>query len=865
MQNFLHQHNIDIMLLSETFLKPGTRLNIPNYQLYRNDRITQAGGGTAIFIKNTINHAELPTLDNISLEANGVKVQTSKGPLLVWASYCSPNSTLDPNDVRLFFPDRSATIMAGDLNAKHPDWNSKSRNTRGQHLKQMADQNNIVVIGPEDPTHIHSANNTTDVLDIALLKNVPFEHDTYTVLDMSSDHLPVILKIGTGTESDTYTKTNTNWNYLKTLKIPKVPIIRTVDELEQATTELENHLMQNLKTATTATTKQQKPPKLPQNLRDLIKEKQKAKKVYHRTLSPEHKTALNAATNRLKAALRDHANEGWQDKLTNISADPTLADIWKIAKSLRSTSNRNICPLKTATRYAVTDIEKANTFAQTLESQFRPNPPTNQNHSDKILAKFNSIIDDQNHVTSFIPVTPKEVQSIISKLPSKKAPGHDRITNHLLKNSHQTIYQYITAIANAVFRLHTFPSRWKTAIVIVIHKTGKPRHEPSSYRPISLLSSISKIIEKLIHTRLLNVLQQNQTIPNTQFGFRSAHSTIEQATRISTDIIDGFNSKKSTGMILFDVASAFDKVWHQALIVKLHRAQIPSTLILLINSYLTNRNFKVKINDTFSNIGLIQAGVPQGSVLGPTLFNLFMSDIPTPPHTHLAQYADDTALYCQSTHPRIITKYLQLGTDTLTEWFSKWQLQLNQNKTEAIFFTRRRNRQPQTSITIEKQIIRWSPCVKYLGIYLDSKLLLRTHIENTSKKARIILGSIYPLLHRNSTLTIRNKLRIYKALIRPILAYGHQIYRIAAPTHLRQIQRVQNKILRIITNSHWFVSNATIHRDLNTPTFLEYIDNLFRKNTIKMLTHHNPLISNSANYNPNTVQKYKKPRMIQLI
>lgn len=266
LQKFLEEYNIDVMLLSETFLKPGSRLAIANYKTYRNDRLLQPGGGTAILIKQNIEHHELPPQENLTFECNGITVNTKKQPISIWSAYCSPNETLDPNQISALFRSTKATILAGDLNAKNKIWNSKTNNTRGRILKQMADQQNIIITAPEDPTHIHTPNNTTEVLDIALLKNLSLEYDIATKHDLSSDHRPVMLTLGNGNDQDTYIKQTTNWNLYRKLCTLKPKLINTNADLENAVETLETHLLENLKKATTKAVLQKRPTTLPKEI-----------------------------------------------------------------------------------------------------------------------------------------------------------------------------------------------------------------------------------------------------------------------------------------------------------------------------------------------------------------------------------------------------------------------------------------------------------------------------------------------------------------------------------------------------------------------------------------------------------------------
>jgi hypothetical protein len=229
----------------------------------------------------------------------------------------------------------------------------------------------------------------------------------------------------------------------------------------------------------------------------------------------------------------------------------------------------------------------------------------------------------------------------------------------------------LTAIVNASLRLCHFPSRWKSATVIFIPKPGKNFKLPPSYRAISLLSSIGKVLEKVILTRLVKATDENSTIPDEQFGFRPKHSTVDQLINVTEFIAKGFGQKQSTGAIFLDVAKAFDTDWHDGLVYKLHAAGVPLAMVRLLNS-LNRRVFHAKIGQVLSTQREIQAGVPQGSVLSPTLYAIFTADIPKPDNTKIALYADDTAILVRSWSPRIISRDLQCAVERLESWFRIW-------------------------------------------------------------------------------------------------------------------------------------------------------------------------------------------------
>lgn len=303
----------------------------------------------------------------------------------------------------------------------------------------------------------------------------------------------------------------------------------------------------------------------------------------------------------------------------------------------------------------------------------------------------------------------------------------------------------LTNIINAIFRFRHFLKQWKQSHIIVIPKPGKDSTFPQNYRPISLLSNLSKITEKIIQVRLLNDLQKSNIIPPKQYGFIKNHDTNLQLLRVTDHIIKGFNNKQKTDMILFDVEKAFDRVWHPGLIAKLCKAKVNFRIIELIDSFLSNRSFQIQTDRHLSTTRKIEAGVPQGAVLSPTLYNVYTHDIPKHPKTDLALYADDTAIYTTSKSEKIITERLQEHTDHLLTYYNKWGIRINPQKTQAILISKHR-KTPYNNIKINNDYIIWAKQVKYLGLIIDSGLTYNQHLKYQANKARGAPKQLYPLL-----------------------------------------------------------------------------------------------------------------------
>ena len=219
-------------------------------------------------------------------------------------------------------------------------------------------------------------------------------------------------------------------------------------------------------------------------------------------------------------------------------------------------------------------------------------------------------------------------------------------------------------------------------------KQGKPTNVPGNLRPISLLSSVGKLAEKVIN-RLTRYDTKFKITQVEQFGFRQGHDTTQQITRIVTDITNNFNKDNITQLTLLDIRKAFDRVWIQGLIAKLLNTKIPMNLIKLLQSYLTNRTLIVKTGNSLSTTRSIKAGVPQGSILRPKLFSLFIHDIPQFKHTNLALYADDTAVYARSFYADVANKQVQMHMNVIENYYDDWLVEINQDKTEIVLFSRK--------------------------------------------------------------------------------------------------------------------------------------------------------------------------------
>jgi hypothetical protein len=401
-------------------------------------------------------------------------------------------------------------------------------------------------------------------------------------------------------------------------------------------------------------------------------------------------------------------------------------------------------------------------------------------------------------------------------------------------------YQALLYIFNAIRRLQYWPAPLKQAKIIMIQKPGKNPTDVASYRPISLLPILAKILEKFLLRRLYRDTKLQEWIPSHQFGFRKAHSTIQQCHRITDIINKAFEEHKYCSAIFLDVSQAFDKVWHQGLLYKIKRT-LPAEYLNILKSYLTDRHFSVSLNNKTSSLLPMLSGVPQGSILGPLLYTLYTADLPQSDKTILSTFADDTAIFSTDPDPIQTSANLQEHLLKIVTWTQRWKLKINKSKSSHVSFSLRRGQCP--SVNINQSDIPQAETVKYLGIHFDRRLTWKEHVLTKRKQLDHKTRDIRWLISRHYPLSLENKIPIYKTVLKPIWTYGIELWGCASNSNIEIIQRYQSKILREITNAPWYVTNHTLHSDLHTPYVREVFQERIDTHRTAIATHSNPLMA----------------------
>lgn len=824
---FLNRENVDICLLTESWLNSSLSIKNNNYFCYRCDRSSRRGGGVAIIIKKSIRHTLLPLPNTNLIESIGINI-TNNGTTCTSLFCCYfGGGRADPlqkqiftNDLRLLTRTPGNLVLGGDFNSRHRLWGCNRANVWGSLLYNFSLSRGLSVHFPNEHSYVPaSARYQSSTLDLFVSNNCQLLSNTIAINDLGSDHLPVqtILHSNyTKVKKFFYDIKNANWTVFgRTIN----RLLPDCDSFPASSQDDIDNLI-NLFSLVIVAAKEHSIPKreiksspkaLPPNIISLIKLRNRHRRNWLRRRNIRDLTLVRWFSQLVNIELSKLRNENWNNLLSSL--EKNSSPFWKLSKVIK----KKYSGIPTLT-HNQQNFVSADKKVELLASLFALNHSHSANLGDPSTSSevnsFTGLLDslpvdhDESYLTNV-----HEVSSILKELKSKKTPGLDNIENVCLKALPRKGVKFLSFLINECLRLGYFPHKWKISKVIPILKANKPPECPTSYRPISLLSSVSKILEKVIKKRLVDFTESNNVLSPLQYGFRREHNTIHPLCRIKKIVKANFSSSKSTGMVLLDIKAAFDSVWHEGLVYKMNLLHFPLQIIKIIRSFLKDRFFTVYIGDAHSRASYIPAGCPQGSCLSPILYNIYTSDFPALSGCTASIFADDTAILCSGKLATDISDSLQAAFNVLVAYFTKWKILINPEKTQAIYFTRNRknNYIPLHPINLSQVDINWENNVKYLGVLLDKKLTFSDHVQFIIKKTNILIKVLYPFINRNSRLSLENKMYLFRSIFQSTIFYGAPVWADIAKTHICKIQVLQNKILKRIFNLPWHYPTAELH------------------------------------------------------
>jgi hypothetical protein len=528
-------------------------------------------------------------------------------------------------------------------------------------------------------------------------------------------------------------------------------------------------------------------------------------KRFKRTRQPNHeadwKNSAKETNFLIRVAKREHTEK---IKRRLLDTSPSEKNYWKLAKQVYGNKKSMGVPTLTEGNKTVsTSIEKAKLFSKYFaDQQTLPPLPFNQQLPPiRFITnqRLESIVTNEN-----------EVLKILKSLDTGKANGPDGISNRLLKETATAIALPLSDLFNKSFALAKVPNSWKEANICPIHKKDD-RSLISNYRPISLLPSISKVQEKIVYQHLYKYLQSNNLLTSKNSGFRALDSAVNQLLFITDKIHKALENGHEICMVFLDVSKAFDRVWHSGLLLKLRCLGIDGTLFDWLCNYLTNRKIRAVINGQTSDWFNTNAGVPQGSILGPLLFLVFINDITNGIESDIHLFADDTSLMDIIEDHQLSYAKINRDLNRLSTWAKTWLVTFNANKTVYLQVSRKLNPAPKPILKLNGTQIKEVATHKHLGLTFNNNFTWSDHIGNLATKAAKCVG----LLRKICRSIPRNCIEIlYNSMILPIMEYCDIIYDGSSDTHLDRLENVQRQAALICTGAYRHTNHETLLDEL---------------------------------------------------
>ena len=840
---FLNTHQFDILCLSETFLDSSIadndpRLLIEGYNLLRSDNSSNVKkGGVCLYYKEVLPLVNRIDLSNLN-ECLVCELKLGKNHIFLTALYRSPSQSieqfstfkqqLEETIVNINNCSPTMSLLLGDFNARNYIWfEGDTTNKAGLDLADITSIHSLSQIIKE-PTHVLP--NSSSCIDLIFTSSENLITDSGVLPSLFSrcHHQIIFCRLKFKVFHPPVYRRRI-WDFAradsKNIKIAMSKInwhesfakLNSVDERVSFLTDSLLNICSNYIPNRMIKVREKDAPWMTSEIKLVILEKAKYYRKYvknGRTNADEQR--LNEIRSRCRLLIKDRKSEYYK-RLSDSLNDPSTSPkkYWSV---LHRFLNKRKCPQIPPIRHGITMITKPSDKADIFNSFFA---------KQCSLLSTNSIIPDQQCYytdTSLdsIEFDARNILRIIRSLNVNKAHGWDEISIRMIKICDETLVTPLLSIFSSAHESQTFPSLWKRGNITPCYKKGD-KSLVKNYRPVSLLPIFGKIFEKCIYDKLYSYFEANNLFAKCQSGFRKGDSCTSQLLAIVHDIYNSFDANPSvdTRGIFLDISKAFDRVWHEGLLFKLQSYGIKGTLLGLIKDFLSNRLQRVVINGQSSSWKEILAGVPQGSLLGPLLFLIYINDLPLNLDSVVKIFADDTSLFSKVLNPTSGT-ILNRDMGRISTWANQWKMSFNPDTSKQaveVYFSKKKTPTIPPPIHFNGIPVTVEPYQKHLGLLLDNKLNFNDHLNNKISNVNKITGLISrlrPLLPRNTLLTI------YKSFARPHLDYADIVYDNPGNfSFIDRLERVQYNAALAITGCIRGTSRDKIYAELGLESLFD--------------------------------------------
>ena len=807
-ETLLHRlYLVDIIAISETWLEPSevNYFNINNYASIHVHR-DKSGGCAALYIHNTWS---FKILNKVQEEHSILTVEIKKGNInITVVALYNPNNNNTPQ--MIIDLENILSVYSGRKMLVTGDFNVNMLGSKDPYATPLADllkSYGLYLCNRIFPTRV--TKKTSSLLDHMYSNIYELNHVLGTIENDLSDHRILVTNIS-NSNSQRSTENNlvSNKENVHLIDYNKINLYFECELFNNESDNPEEHyqnLLLHINKALEYSTKVQKRPKsqskrykpvAPWINSSLLKTIQKRDAIFSKlkkhpdnvNLREEYKHIRNIVTQEKRKTKSEFYRQKFSKSLNNTKT------FWKTVNEVISNTSKCSSPRDIQIR------EKGEIVPQKLIPEiFNKFFTSIGSQLTKSTDISNTKVQTQMSYSSFFlgPVTSFEVSKTITSLKFKHNITKDNITNKLLIKCKDQLSNHIANVINSTFSRGIVPSECKIARVIPVYKNGNPE-EPTNYRPISILPAISKVIEKCVKRRLTEYLKTNRILYKYQYGFRESSSTQSAVIDIVINLEDALDRGLAAAGLFIDLRKAFDTVDHGILISKLDNLGIRGLPLRWFKSYLSERKQYVYVNGLYSDEQIVTRGVPQGSVLGPLLFLIYVNDISSYKLNGMpVLFADDMYISYTADSIGALQDKMQQDLNIIHNWLSINKLSINLNKTVYISFHRKTtvNVDHDINLQLQGQTIKRVTVTKYLGIYINQHLEWGDHIQYICKKVAPILGVLYRVRDLLPAALVKN---IYHAYIQSQLKYMIILWGRSNKKVLHPLQILQNRALRIL-------------------------------------------------------------------
>lgn len=778
---------------------------IDRYNLFASCRSHGKGGGTMIYVNKQYEARERTDLNSDLIETTFVEMQisnTNKKSIIIGSIYRPPGfshasfSDYMEKLLDLLESDKKLSVLGGDFN-----YNLFNRNV-DKHVLHFSDLLASYGFSPTIFKPTRSQNQQHSLLDNFFTNDLSLLNSSGIIIDDISDHFPIFISLSL---NQILPKTIDNKSSvldknkicdLRCFLQQKLQNFQSNTDANIACNELINVFQEGIAKYSKSVRKTSRntslKPWISPSLLSSINRKNKLYKKFLKRMSSENENKYKQYRNILSKILRDAKRLYYQNLLHENKNNSKKT--WQILNEIvnRRKARCNELPstfigVEGKIFEGAEIADGFNHFFSSIGSQLEQKIPSSDSSplmflDEPLYENFNKEL----HTNSI------DVVNIIKSL-NLVGGGIDKISTNVLLLTYECIISHLTFFFNLCLRTAVFPTHLKVAIIKPIFKAGE-KNSFNNYRPISLLPILSKILEKILFNYISSYLNEHNVLHPLQFGFRKAHSTYMPIAHLVDQITSSLQNKLTTCVLYLDLKKAFDTVSFNILLDKLYYIGIKGNLHKMIQSYLTNRTQKTQINLYTSGEEKVNMGVPQGSILGPLLFIIYINDLANVfKEVDFYFFADDTAISIKGSSENELQIILDKLLPLVTKWFQVNRLSLNVSKTNYQIYSRKVV--SDLTIEINKAKILRKKTIKYLGIIVDENLKWTSHISNVSM---IISRSLGIMGRAKYFLTAYELKLLYNTMILPHLNYCAAVWGSNYATNVFSLVKLQKRALRII-------------------------------------------------------------------